>query len=107
MQINKEEYKQEKASRENRLDEFNECVKKKISELSRNIISELVEEREKQGLSQKELADMIGLLPYNLARFETGVRIPTLIMLEKYASAVDKHIDIQIEENNESLCLKE
>ena len=47
MQINKEEYKQEKASRENRLDEFNECVKKKISELSRNIISELVEEREK------------------------------------------------------------
>ena len=105
MQINKEEYKQEKASRENRLDEFNECVKKKISELSRNIISELVEEREKQGLSQKELADMIGIL--NLARFETGVRIPTLIMLEKYASAVDKHIDIQIKENNESLCLKE
>ena len=96
MQINKEEYKQEKASRENRLDEFNECVKKK-----------LVEEREKQGLSQKELADMIGILPYNLARFETGVRIPTLIMLEKYASAVDKHIDIQIKENNESLCLKE
>ena len=104
MQINKEEYKQEKASRENRLNEFNECVKKNISELSRNIISELVEEREKQGLSQKELADMIGILPYNLA---TGVRIPTLIMLEKYASAVDKHIDIQIKENNESLCLKE
>ena len=99
MQINKEEYKQEKASRENRLNEFNECVKKNISELSRNII--------KQGLSQKELADMIGILPYNLARFETGVRIPTLIMLEKYASAVDKHIDIQIKENNESLCLKE
>ena len=49
MQINKEEYKQEKASRENRLNEFNECVKKNISELSRNIISELVEEREKQG----------------------------------------------------------
>ena len=40
----------------------------KISELSKNIISELVEEREKQGLSQKELADMIGILPYNLAK---------------------------------------
>lgn len=32
----------------------------------------------------------------NLARFESGSRIPTLVVLEKYANALGKHIDIKI-----------
>jgi transcriptional regulator with XRE-family HTH domain len=46
------------------------------------------------------VADMTGILPYNLARFETGTRIPTLVVLEKYASALDKHIEIKLCDND-------
>jgi transcriptional regulator with XRE-family HTH domain len=45
------------------------------------------------------VADITGILPYNLARFETGTRIPTLMVLEKYASALDKHIEIRLCDN--------
>ena len=38
----------------------------------------------------------MGVLPSNLARFESGSRIPTLVVLEKYANALGKHIDIEI-----------
>lgn len=31
-----------------------------------------------------------------LARFEGGTRIPTLLMLEKYANALGKHIEVSI-----------
>lgn len=99
LQINRDEYKQEKEYREKRLKEFNEAIQEKLEVLSRHIICELVEERERQGMTQKEVADMIGIIPYNLARFETGVRIPTLVMLEKYASALDMHMEIQLSAN--------
>lgn len=52
------------------------------------IIGELVDEREHQNLTQKDVADITGILPYNLARFETGTRIPTLVVLEKYRSSL-------------------
>lgn len=32
----------------------------------------------------------------NIARFEGGTRIPTLLMLEKYANALGKHIEVSI-----------
>ena len=54
---------------------------------------------ERQNLTQKDVADITGILPYNLARFETGTRIPTLVVLEKYASALDKHIEIKLCDN--------
>ena len=34
--------------------------------------------------------------PSNLARFESRDRVPTLIVLEKYANALGKHIEIKI-----------
>ena len=48
---------------------------------------------------QQELSDITGIQPSNLARFESGGRVPTLIVLEKYANALGKHIEIKICDN--------
>lgn len=49
--------------------------------------------------AQQELSDITGIQPSNLARFESGGRVPTLIVLEKYANALGKHIEIKICDN--------
>lgn len=75
---------------------YSEEIQKRMQENSLGIIKELVAERHRQKLTQQELADMTGILPSNLARFESGTRIPTLIVLEKYAAALGKHIELRI-----------
>ena len=52
--------------------------------------------RNQNGLTQQELADITGIQPPNLARIESGKHIPTLVVLEKYASALGKHIEIKV-----------
>ena len=99
MQINREDYIIERDYRKKRLEEFQEAIQENLKGLSTEIINELVDERERQNLTQKDVADIKGILPYNLARFETGTRIPTLMVLEKYASALDKHIEIKLCDN--------
>lgn len=47
-------------------------------------------------MTQQEISDITGIKPSNLARFESGGRVPTLIVLEKYANALGKHIEIKI-----------
>ena len=53
---------------------------------------ELVAERHRQGLTQSDIADRTGMKASNIARLENGSGIPTLVVLEKYASALGKHI---------------
>ena len=43
------------------------------------------------------VADMTGILPSNLARFESGTRVPTLVVLEKHAATLEKHIDVSFQ----------
>lgn len=90
------DYKAEKEAREKRLLAYSEAIQKRMQETSTGIIKELVAERHRQKLTQQELADITGILPSNLARFESGTRIPTLIVLEKYAAALGKHIELRI-----------
>ena len=94
--IGANDYKAEKETREKRLLAYSEAIQKRMQETSTGIIKELVEERHRQKLTQQELADITGILPSNLARFENGTRIPTLIVLEKYAAALGKHIELRI-----------
>jgi len=35
-------------------------------------------------------------LPANIARFENGSRVPTLVVLQKYASALGKRIKVEL-----------
>ena len=96
MQYNIESYIAEKEARERRLLVYTEKIQERMLNHSSEIIKKLVEERHRQNMTQQEIADIMGVLPSNLARFESGSRIPTLVVLEKYANALGKHIDIEI-----------
>lgn len=56
----------------------------------RDCLEELVAERHRQHISV-----IAGIMPLNLARFESGSRIHTLLMLQKYVLALGKHIEIR------------
>ena len=45
---------------------------------------------------EKDLSDITGILPPNLARLESGNRVPTLVVLQKYASALGMHIELKL-----------
>ena len=96
MQKNVEEYMTEKESREKRLMIYTEEIQKKVLQNSEQVIQKLVEERHRQHMTQHEIADITGICPSNLARFEGGTRIPTLLVLEKYANALGKRVVIEI-----------
>ena len=82
--------------REKRLSAYSEDIQKRTLEQSCELIRQLVEERQRQGMTQQEVADITGILPSNLARLESGKRVPTLVVLQKYASALGKHIELKL-----------
>ena len=90
------QYLTEKEARQKRLEVYAEKIQEKVLHQSSKIIQSLVEERNNQKMTQQELADITGIRSSNLARFEKGDRIPTLLMLEKYANVLGKHIEIEI-----------
>ena len=92
-------YKDEKEARERRLRAYSSSVQQNVQTISSQIVSELVEERHKQKLTQQEIADMTGIQPSNIARFEGKSSIPTLVVLQKYAVALGKHIEIRLCDN--------
>ena len=92
----KMQYLTEKEARQKRLEVYAEKIQEKVLHQSSEIIQSLVEERNNQKMTQQELADITGIRSSNLARFEKGDRSPTLLMLEKYANALGKHIEIKI-----------
>ena len=94
--VGRNDYEAEKEAREKRLMAYTEVIQRRTQESSSQIIKELVEERHRQRLTQQEVADMTGVLPSNLARFESGTRIPTLVVLEKYAAALGKRIELRL-----------
>ena len=110
MQENMKEYLTEKEAREKRLEVYTEKIQEKVLSRSSETIRQLVEERHRQKMTQQEIADITGIKPSNMARFESGRdtqtsnmarvesggRVPTLVVLEKYANALGKHIEIKI-----------
>ena len=96
IESNKRDWQKEKEIREKRLLEYAEAIQKSTLEASSQIIKELVEERHRKGMTQQDIADITGILPSNLARLESGGRVPTLVVLQKYASAVGKYIELKI-----------
>ena len=91
-----EEYQTEKERREKRLLAYADRIQTNVQKESSELIQELVKERHRQKLTQQDMADITGVRTSNLARFEGGMRVPTLVMLEKYANALGKHIEIRI-----------
>ena len=91
-------YQEEKELRGKRLAAYAESIQEKVQKDSEQII---VEERYRQKKTQQEMADITGVRASNIARFEKASRVPTLLMLEKYANALEKHIEIRITEDKQ------
>lgn len=94
-------YQEEKELRGKRLAVYAESIQEKVQKDSEQIIKILVEERYRQKKTQQEMADITGVRASNIARFEKASRVPTLLMLEKYANALEKHIEIRITEDKQ------
>ena len=92
-------YEYEKKARTKRLEAYAERVQEYVLLHSKAIINELVEERHRQNMTQQEISNITGIMSSNIARFESGERVPTLVVLQKYASALGKHIELKICDN--------
>ena len=73
-------------------------IEVETSEFARDIVSALVAERKRQGLTQQDIADRTGMKAPNVTRVESCKRIPTLDVLERYAAAVVKKLEFSLVE---------
>lgn len=71
--------------------------------MRKKIISQLVETRLEQGISQTELARRIGTQRSNICRLESGIQNPSLDMILKIASALGKDVSLLLEDKEESM----
>lgn len=60
------------------------------------LISQLIDARRKRGLTQEQLARMMGTKQSAIARLESGSANPTIALLEKLASATGSKLVIQM-----------
>lgn len=74
----------------------NKKVAKEYKELVPHyrLVSQLIEARIKKGLTQKGLADKIGVKQSAIARVESGTSNPTLAFLEKITRATGSELII-------------
>lgn len=62
------------------------------------IIEQLIKERSIQNLTQKELAERVGLKQSNISRLESGDYNPTIEFLQKIAKGLGKELHIEFRE---------
>lgn len=67
----------------------------------KQIINQYIEYRKLRNLTQKDLADMMGIKRPNISRFETGQYNPTLDLLVKMAETMDLDIQISLKSREE------
>ncbi len=67
------------------------------------IISQIISARLEKGLSQEQLAKMIGTQRSNICRIESGMQNVSLDMLVKICSALDKDISLRLDEKSEQM----
>ena len=55
--------------------------------------------RKSKNLTQKELADKLGISDKSICFYEGGKRVPNAVMLKKIAQALDCSVDDLLKEN--------
>ena len=65
-------------------------------ELEHKISLELVKARVNAGLTQDDIAKMLGTKQSVIARLESGRALPSLKTLYRYAQATDKKVDVHL-----------
>ena len=63
-----------------------------------NLIEKLVQERKAKNITQKELAERTGIDQANISKIETGLRSPTLNVLEKLANGLNMNVKLESKE---------
>ncbi|SKA06109.1 Helix-turn-helix [Pilibacter termitis] len=81
--------------------EFDAIMKRQ--ELAFPIAMEIIRLRDKAGLTQSQLAELIGTKQSAIARLENGDTIPTVQTLNKIAHALHRRLDIHFVEDDEVL----
>ena len=61
-----------------------------------DIISQIIEERSRQSITQEELALRVGTQKSNISRFESGTYNPSLDFLIKLAHSLGKEMQITL-----------
>ena len=69
---------------------------KEMSYSRREIIRQVVRERKRQKLTQRELAEKTGLKQSNISRLETGKSNPSLDFLQRVAAGLGKELHVEI-----------
>lgn len=59
-----------------------------------DIVSQIIEERSKQNITQEELAFRVGTQKSNISRLESGTYNPSLDFLTKIAQSLGKEVQI-------------
>ncbi len=67
------------------------------------IISQLISARLEKGMSQQQLANLIGTQKSNISRIESGTQNVTVDMLIKISDALGKKIDFTLNERSDSM----
>ena len=62
------------------------------------IIKQVIQSRSEQNITQKELAERIGIKQSNISRLESGNYNPSLEFLKKVASGLGKEVHIEFRE---------
>ena len=72
-----------------------------LQRAQRAMMEELVDMREKHGLSQAELAQRMGVSQSAVAQFERYDANPTLATIQRYALAVDANLELKVTSDRE------
>ena len=75
----------------------------KIMEQRQDIIAKLVAARLEKGMTQSELARMIGTQRSNICRFESGLQNPGIDTLLKISAALGKKIEFDLSDEEETV----
>ena len=59
-----------------------------------DVVSQIIEERSKQNITQEELAFRVGTQKSNISRLESGTYNPSLDFLTKIAQSLGKEVQI-------------
>ena len=74
-----------------------------IIKMRQSIISKLTQARLEKGISQAQLAEMIGTQRSNICRIESGTQNLSLDMLIKISQALDKDVSVILDERSDTM----
>lgn len=72
-----------------------------LQSAQRSMMEDLIDMREKHGLSQQELAQRMGVSQSAVAQFERYDSNPTLTSIQRYALAVEANLDLKVTSDRE------